>query len=57
MNIAAITREAVGNAHGLYVVVLVIDHESLSVFTLNGVGAVFKPLPFMLMRQGMKSHR
>ena len=57
MNIAAITREAVGNAHGLYVVVVVVNHETLGVFTLNGVGAVFKPLPFMLMRQGMKSHR
>jgi hypothetical protein len=29
----------------------------LGVFTLDGVGAVFKPLPFMLMRQGVKSHR
>lgn len=57
MNVAAITREAVGNAHGLYVVVVVVNHKTLSVFTLDGVGAVFKPLPFMLMRQGMKSHR
>lgn len=57
MNVAAITREAVGNAHGLYVVVVVVNHKTLSVFTLNGVGAVFKPPPFMLMRQGMKSHR
>jgi hypothetical protein len=29
----------------------------LSVFTPNGVGAIFKPFPFMVMRQGMKSHR
>jgi hypothetical protein len=49
MNVAAITREAVGNAHGLYVVVVVVNHKTLSVFALNRMSALLEPLPFTLM--------
>jgi hypothetical protein len=49
VNVAAIAREAVGNAHGLYVVVVVVNHKTLSVFALNRMSALLEPLPFTLM--------